>query len=80
MESKKYSSKVQEWIEARKKFRLLETHIQMAKELGLNLKKFGKISNYKQESWKMPLPDFIEYLYEKRLSKLHKEKKKITTF
>jgi hypothetical protein len=80
IKSKKYSSKVQTWIEAGKKFCLSKIHIQMAKELGLNPKKFGKISNHKQEPWKMPLPDFIEYLYEKRLSKLHKAKDKITTF
>lgn len=52
----------------------------MAKELGLNPKKFGKIGNYKQEPWKMPLPDFIEHLHEKRFPKLYKDKNKIKTF
>jgi hypothetical protein len=79
MKSKKYSPNVQTWIEARKKFRLSEAHVQMAKKLGLNPKKLGKIGNYKQEPWKMPLPDFIESLYEKRFFKLHKGKNKAAT-
>jgi hypothetical protein len=31
----------------------------MARELGMNPKKFGKIANEKQEPWKKPLPAFI---------------------
>lgn len=88
MKSKQYSPNVQAWIksrdqawtEARKNFRLSEAHVQMAKELGLNPKKFGKIGNSKQGSWKMPLPDFIEYLHEKRFSKLYKDKNKATRY
>jgi len=38
----------------------------MAKELGMNPKKFGKIANEKQEPWKRPLPAFIEHIYLKR--------------
>jgi hypothetical protein len=86
MKSKEYSSNVQAWIksrdqawvEARKKFRLTEMHVQMAKQLGLNPKKFGKIDNHKQEPWKMPLPNFIEHLYEKRLPKRCKNNKVVT--
>jgi hypothetical protein len=37
----------------------------MARELGMNPKKFGKIANEDQEPWKMPLPQFIEHLYRK---------------
>lgn len=37
----------------------------MARELGLNPKKFGSLANNKQESWKLPLPDFIEEIYYK---------------
>ena len=29
----------------------------------------GKLANHKQEPWKLPLPDFIEELYFKRLKK-----------
>jgi hypothetical protein len=33
------------WIEARKQFRLSHMHIQMARELGLDPKKLGKLAN-----------------------------------
>lgn len=45
----------------------------MAKQLGLNPKKFGGIANHKQEPWKEPLPDFIRSLYEKRFGKAYLE-------
>lgn len=67
--AKKIPVKDQVWIDARKQFRLSDTHIQMAHELGLNPKKFGKLANHKQEPWKLPLPDFIEKLYFKRFKK-----------
>ena len=35
----------------------------MARELGMNPKKFGSIANHKHEKWKAPLPEFIEGLY-----------------
>jgi len=60
------SNKTQEWIKAKKKYRLSDTHIQMARELGMNPKKFGSLANHKQEKWKAPLPDFIEDLYYKK--------------
>jgi hypothetical protein len=41
----------------------------MARELGINPKKFGSLANHKQEKWKLPLPDFIEELYLKRFKK-----------
>jgi hypothetical protein len=61
--------KNKKWIEAKKKFRLSNMHIQMAKKLGMNPNKFGSLSNHKQESWKTPLKNFIEDLYFKRLKK-----------
>jgi len=41
----------------------------MARELGMNPKKFGKIANEKQEPWKAPLPAFIEHIYHKRFGR-----------
>jgi hypothetical protein len=41
----------------------------MARELGMNPKKLGKIDNHRQEPWKAPLPQFIEYLYAKRFGR-----------
>ena len=65
------SPKYQVWIDARKRFHLSHAHIQMARELGMNPKKFGKLANHRQEPWKEPLPDFIESLYWKRFKKDH---------
>ena len=44
----------------------------MAKELGLNPKKFGKIDNHEQELWKAPLSVFIQELHQKRFKKIMK--------
>ncbi len=62
----KKSNSQQIWIEAKRKYHLSEKTIQMAKNLGLNPKKFGSIANHKQEIWKESLTDFIKTLYEKR--------------
>lgn len=66
---KNLSSKYQPWVDARKRFHLSHAHIQMARELGMNPKKFGKLANHKQEPWKAPLPVFIAGLYRKRFGK-----------
>ncbi len=63
------AEKNKKWIEAKKEFRLSNMHIQMARELGMNPKKFGGLANHKQEPWKAPLPVFIEDLYFKRFKK-----------
>ena len=60
---------LQIWIDARKRFRLSHAQVQMARELGLNPKKMGKLDNHDQEPWKLPLPLFIEHLYLKRFGK-----------
>jgi len=61
--TKKLSPKFQVWVDAREKFKLSHAHIQMARELGMNPKKFGGLANHKQQPWKAPLPQFIENLY-----------------
>lgn len=61
--------KFQPWIEARKKFHLSHAHIQMARELGLSPKKFGSYANRDSQPWKLPLVDFIEFLYERQFHK-----------
>lgn len=66
---KKIPVKDQIWVDARKQFWLSDAHVQMARELGMNPKKFGKLANHRQEPWKLPLPDFIEELYFKRFRK-----------
>lgn len=69
MAKKKLSPKYQVWVDARKHFHLSHAHIQMARELGLNPKKFGKLATHDQQPWKVPLPQFIERLYFKRFGK-----------
>lgn len=59
----------QDWIEARKRHRLSHAEVQMARELGMNAKRLGKIDNHHQEPWKMPLRAFIGELYFKRFGK-----------
>ena len=66
---KKIPEKYQVWIDVRKRYRLSDAHIQMARELGMNPKKFGKIANEKQEPWKVPLPGFIERIYLKHFGR-----------
>lgn len=65
--------KLRPWIEARKKYKLTHAQIQMARQLGLNPKKFGSLSNHKQEPWKLPLPNYIEFLNEKHFKKKQPE-------
>ena len=60
---------VRAWVEARKRHRLSHAQVQMARELGLNPGKLGKISNHRREPWKAPLPQFIEHLYLKRFGR-----------
>jgi len=75
-QKKKFPEKYQIWIDVRKRFHLPHVHIQMARELGMNPKKFGKIANHKQEPWKVPLPVFIKDLYFKRFGKKQPEQVK----
>ena len=60
---------LEKWIVAQKRHRLSDIQVQMARELGLNPDKLGKIDNHKQEPWKAPLPQFIEDIYYKRFKR-----------
>ena len=59
----------EKWMVAQKRHRLSDKQVQMARELGLNPDKLGKIDNHKQEPWKAPLPQFIEHIYFKRFKR-----------
>src|SRR5437667_128493 len=61
--------RLQSWIDARKRHRLSLAHVQMARELGMNPKKLGKLDNASQEPWKVSLPAFIQELYVKRFGR-----------
>jgi SOS-response transcriptional repressor LexA len=60
---------LQAWMDARKRHRLSHAQVQMARELGMNPEKLGGIDNHRQESWKAPLPQFIEHLYRERFGR-----------
>ena len=57
------------WIEARERYRLSHAQVQMARELGMNPRKFGGLANHLREPWKKPLPEFIADCYRKRFNK-----------
>ena len=65
----KSDPKLQPWIDARTRHHLSHAHVQMARELGMNPKKLGKLDNHDQESWKAPLPQFLEHLYYERFGR-----------
>lgn len=60
---------LEKWMVAQKRHLLSDKQVQMARELGLNPDKLGKIDNHKQEPWKAPLPQFIEHIYFKRFQR-----------
>ena len=66
---KRIPASLQPWIDARRRFHLSHEHVQMARELGMNPKKLGKLDNHHQEPWKLPLRQFIRKLYFKRFGK-----------
>ena len=66
-EQKKLAPKYQIWIDARKEYKLTDTQIQMARELGFNPKKLRKI--FDDETLKLPLPLHIEDLYKKEFNR-----------
>jgi len=66
---KKMPPDLQLWIDARRRHKLSHAQVQMARELGMNPRKLGKLDNHKQEAWKLPLPQYIEELYLRRFSK-----------
>src|ERR1700730_14029338 len=69
----KTNQKMQGWSESRKRTHFSHAQVHMARELGMNPAKLGKIDNHEQEPWKLPLPQFIEELYFKRFGKTSPE-------
>ncbi len=57
------------WKEAKKRCRLNDNDIRMAKEMGLNPKSLIKNIPSKNEQWKAPVKVWIQDMYEKRKSK-----------
>ena len=61
------------WAEAKKKCRLNENDIRMAKEMGLNPKSLIKNIPNPKEQWKLPVTDWIHEMYEDRQRKQKKK-------
>ena len=61
------------WDEAKRKCRLGEEEIRMAKEMGLNPKSLIKNIPNKNEQWKAPVKDWIHDMYDKRQERSRKK-------
>lgn len=61
------------WAEAKKKCRLNENDIRMAKEMRLNPKSLIKNIPNPKEQWKLPVKDWIHEMYEDRQRKQKKK-------
>jgi len=56
------------WAEAKKKCRLNEEDIKIAKEMGLNPKSLIKNIPSKSEQWKVPVKEWLHEMYDERTS------------
>ena len=68
------NKKQTEWAEAKKKCRLNEETIQMAKEMGLNPRSLIKNIPSKTQKWKAPVHVWIREMYQKRQEKAMRKK------
>lgn len=64
---------LQLWEEAKKKCRLGDEEIRVAKEMGLNPKSLVKNIPNKKEQWKAPVKEWIHKMYDKRNEKSRKK-------
>jgi hypothetical protein len=62
------------WAEAKRKCRLNNEDIRMAKELGLNPRSLLKNIPSKTQQWKLPVKDWIREMYQKRQEKAAKRR------
>jgi hypothetical protein len=69
MKTRRPNRTIQAWIDARERHHLSDAQVQMARELGMNPAKLGKLDNHDQEPWKMPLREYIQHLYLKRFGR-----------
>jgi hypothetical protein len=63
-----------EWAEAKRRCRLNQEDIIMAKELGFRPRSLIKNIPSKSQQWKAPVKDWIRYLYEERQRKINERK------
>jgi hypothetical protein len=65
--------KKEDWKEAKRRFHLTDTQVRMARELGMNPQKLGKLAPNGSEPWKAPLGAFIERCPRRRFGKAKKD-------
>jgi len=63
-----------EWAEAKKKCRLNEETVKMAKEMELNPRSLIKNIPNKNQQWKAPVSIWIQEMYQERQEKAKKKK------
>lgn len=68
------NKKQTEWAEAKKKCRLNEETVRMAKEMGLNPRSLIKNIPSKTQKWKAPVYVWIREMYQKRQEKAPRKK------
>lgn len=64
------------WDEAKKKCRIGDEEIRMAREMGLNPKSLIKNIPNKKEKWKAPVKDWIHDMYDERQRKSQQKAKR----
>jgi len=64
------------WAEAKRKCRLNNEDIRMAKELGLNPRSLLKNIPSKTQQWKLPVKDWIREMYQKLQDKAAKRRRR----
>lgn len=69
----KMNNKEELWNEAKKKCRLNNGDIRIAKEMGLNPKSLIKNIPNKNEQWKAPVKVWIHKMYEERQKKVRRK-------
>ena len=70
------ANKEELWAEAKKRCRLGQEEIRMAKEMGLNPKSLMKNIPSPSEPWKAPVKYWIRDMYEERQEKSRKKKER----
>jgi len=63
------------WAEAKRRCRLNNEDIRMAKELGLNPRSLIKNIPSKTQQWKLPVKDWIREMYQKHQEKAAKRRR-----
>ena len=66
------------WLEAKRKCRLNDNEVRMAKELGINPVKLIKNIPSKSQPWKSPIKEWLHDIYEKHQAKIARRKARIS--